>query len=113
MTVAPTENGGSRISLDPGEGHRVEVGDDGSVTIVVEPDNATVAPDVVLSEPLAERQRLRARSFAPRARELVVYANPDGSVTVGSTDNDNEVVAIGDPSTGLLELVEIPRRDDR
>jgi hypothetical protein len=69
-------------------------------------EETTTAPP---ANTAAAQETATARPANPNT--LTIAPNPNGSLTVGSDNVGNEVVALGDPSTGSLELIEIPKRE--
>ena len=58
------------------------------------------APPVLTSEPIAE-------SYRPSRERLQVAANPDGNVTLAPSDPANEVLLVGNPASGVVEVHEV------
>jgi hypothetical protein len=102
---------GQRQRFAVGDSAEVVLGPEETLIVTVEDDPADAPP--VDSTPTPDDATVTESYRRPRSRGLVVHGHPDGAVTVSSDDTDSEVVALGDPSTGVLELLEIPRREDR
>jgi hypothetical protein len=47
---------------------------------------------------------MSGRRLAPR-RKMSLQANPDGSVTIAPDDPDNQIIVMGDPSSGAVEVI--------
>jgi hypothetical protein len=120
-------SGGVGIALTPGAGEAAGVGPDGTITITVpadaledtsaamsaaaddlEPgaaDTGDGALPALISEPVLTSEPL-ARQRTGRRERLLVAANPDGSVTLAPSDPANEVLVIGNPASGEVDVVE-------
>jgi hypothetical protein len=105
-----TRDLGSRQRFAVGDSAEVVLGPEETLIVTVEDDPADAPP--MDSAPMLDDAAVTESYRHPRSRGLVVHAHPDGAVTVSSDNAGSEVVALGDPSTGILELLEIPRRED-
>ena len=74
---------------------------DWNLAVVVEPEEAPAT-----AEPGAE-SATDVSAATTQQKKLIVYADTDGSPAISNSDADNEVVALGDPGTGLLAVLEI------
>jgi hypothetical protein len=109
--VSPgAEPGSTLITLDEDESVVVGTNDDGSVAVTittrpVEEDNGTSpGPQAATAQPAT--RRIGRNFLRSRRARMNVVGNADSSITV-EPDPGNELLVVGDPSEGEIEIVEV------
>jgi hypothetical protein len=104
--VSPSEGGGSTITLTPDEQVTVSTDADGNVAISID---AKPAEEPVETGPqgAAARSRPAHRRLLPQRQKMSVATAPDGTVTI-TPDNGNQLLVLGDPAMGEVDVVEVP-----
>jgi hypothetical protein len=103
--VTRGENGSTKISLDEGESVGVATDDTGAVTIEITQPPAENGNDVGVG-PRSAAAPTRPAHRAPRSREMSIAAQRGGSLPI-SPDRGAELITLGNPAEGEIEIVEV------